>query len=165
MSKAQNNPALAGFLQAAQQNRAVRGVDAQEIREVALEPEPANLVEVPVEPERLSSLSLEKVEVAPLASQNGKSAPKKEKNVAALAVEKEEVAADEYEERRRLWYGTIDEEYVRKRDGIATRKRNFTLSIDLISRLEVFCANPKRSTNMAAEEAISQWLDRQERRR
>lgn len=69
------------------------------------------------------------------------------------------------EQPARQWYGTIGEEYVRQRDGVPTRKRSVTLSVQTISRLELYCAVPKQSTNLIIEQAITEFLDREEKRR
>lgn len=69
------------------------------------------------------------------------------------------------QQQRPQHYGTIGKEYVRQRDDTPTRKRGFTLSVELITRLELFAANPKQSTNGIAERALAEYLDREEKRR
>lgn len=66
--------------------------------------------------------------------------------------------------KRTQWYGTIENEYVRKRDDTPTRKRGFVLPIDLITEIEAFCLYPKRSANVVAEEAFRMYLDKQKKR-
>lgn len=58
------------------------------------------------------------------------------------------------------YHGTIEEPAVRDRDGREIRRRNFILPVELIERLEEWCARPKFPVNVFVEKAIEEALVR-----
>jgi hypothetical protein len=56
------------------------------------------------------------------------------------------------------YHGTIEEPQVRDRDGREVRRKNFILPVDLIERLEEWCARPKYPVNVFVEKAIEDAL-------
>jgi hypothetical protein len=126
-------------------------------------PEPIPEPPPPVEKERAAPASMAVTPPPPPPALSTARALKPAKKPRAIepppSIEEDE--SDDAEVLQTRWYGTIEKEYVRQRDDKATRKRGFVLTIELIANLERFCAYPKRSANVVVEEAIWEYLGRQ----